>query len=449
MALFGEAREDLHSSMKSRRKAEKALKMLRAVAAEADENRLADSAPMRKIRGLAWFAAAGVAYVLDQEDDAIGYCDKSIAAGAPGPAVLNLKGSAQLVLGDHERARLTFGEVLASKADDDARFEALSGAGRAHHHLGEHDLAVDLFRSALAMPCDDARTDPVVMQRLAESYDELGRHTAALHAYRRAWRRFGKRERPARLVTGISAMLLRLNQPEEARAFIEQERKHAVADRAIDFNLALSLARLGDTKRAVEVAEQIKTWKPAAELLDALGRSAGRDWSGHWFGEPGSARSWAGALLLAMVAIGFFAPPVLQLWREGTVDLEHALPLGAIALVLFVLPVAKSLNVEVPGLKLGVEPASRGREEDGKALDRIAPASLTAALRAPALPPRSDVATRAGEPDEVAREAEDFANRGLKVRVAIDEPSDDDADETGAPRKYRRRPRAGRAPSKS
>jgi tetratricopeptide (TPR) repeat protein len=444
MALFGEARSHLHTSEKARRKAEKALKQLRELARDVDASPLASSAGMRKIRGLVWFAAAGTAYVLDKDDDAVGYCDNAIAAGAPSPAVWNLKGGVHLVLADYERARLAFGEVLASKADGEPRFEALSGVGRAHHHLGEYDVAVDYYRRALAEPCDDARTDSVVMQRLAEAYDELGRHPAALHAYRRAWARIKDRKRPARLVTGISAMLLRLNQPEEARAFIERERDAADHDRSIDFNLALAYARLDQRQRAIEIAEGIKDWKPAQQLLDALARTGGRDWIAHWFAKPGSGRSWAGALLLVVACLAFFAPPLFQLWREGTIGVEHALPLGAIALALFILPVAKSLSVEVPGLKLGVEPASRG-DEDGKALERIMPASLTAALRSPALAAGSEAPTAASDRASLVQDAEDMVLSAVRVRVAIER---EDSGEGAESAEARGRERAKRLRSK-
>jgi tetratricopeptide (TPR) repeat protein len=305
---------------------------------------------------------ARVLYDLDREEECVALCQRAIALELPGPTAHELKGDALLVLQDYAGALAGYEEAFARARSDAERFDPLSGQGRAWHRQAEFEKAVECYRSALALRCQAAQRDWIVMFRLAETYEALGRERSALGAYRQAWTRYRGKRRPASIALGISACLLRQKQPVEALRFLEKEAPAAEPDPRLDHNRALALVQTGDLARALATARNAvaRGVAEAKGLVESLApRPASRSaWLDYWFDAQAQVGRRALAVLLLATAGTALVAPFLAALRAGTLDWKAALPLAVLALVLLLMPVMKQLSVGIGDVKLQLEPAS-------------------------------------------------------------------------------------------
>jgi tetratricopeptide (TPR) repeat protein len=339
-------------------KSEQALEALQALDAE----RPPAEGPLAPLAELALLGHARVLYDLDREEECLALCERAIAMDLPGPSAQEMKGDALLVLQDYPGALAAYEKALERARSDEERFDPLSGQGRAWHRLADLERAVACYRRALALRCRAAQRDWVVMFRLAESYEALGRERPALGAYRQAWARYRGKRRPASIALGISACLLRLNQPADALRFLEKEAPAAEKDPRLQHNRALALAHTGERARALAAARDAAAQgvAEAKGLVESLApRPASRSaWLDYWFDTQASTGRRALAVLLLATAGAALALPFIAALRAGTLDWKAALPLAVLALALLLLPAMKQLSVGIGDVKLQLEPAS-------------------------------------------------------------------------------------------
>jgi tetratricopeptide (TPR) repeat protein len=326
-------------------------------------------------RGLAWWTKAIVLTAADREEDAVQAARRAERAGMPGNEALTIEADALLMLQDYAGSLAAFESAITKAKDDDQRFEALSGKGRALHRLQEFDKAVEAYRKAIDLDCRSAKSDWLIWQRLGEAYDALERPKAALRAYHRGWALQGGGKRSADLALGVTAAWLNLGQPREAVRFLDQAEKLAKADPRLGYNRGLALLRMKDVEGAKQAfrASGSEGLEAAADLLSKLDRKLDGQaaWTECWFGRSASwGKRIVGGTLLFIVAL-VLAAPVTTFALYGELDWKMLIAPPIVALLLLLLPTMRNVSLSVGDLKLQAEPSSPSVPEQAPDISKL------------------------------------------------------------------------------
>ncbi len=331
-------------------------------------------------RGLAWWCKGLVLQEQDKDEEALALFRRAGREGVPGNMGATSEGDALLALEDWDGALAAFDSALSLAADSEQKFEAYSGKGRALHRRHDLQQAVETYRAALALECESAKTNPVIHHRLGETYYALGRHRAALQAYRSGWERDRSSKRSPDLALGVSAALMHLGQNSEALSFLEQAESLAREDARLAYNRAVALLRLGEIDAAKGLLARAvdKGLAEAGELLAKITRAASgaKPWLDYWFGRGADLGTRAlGVLLLSFVGFSLLVPIVLVL-SDFAVDWKVLLAAPAVALLLLVLPGVRNLAFSYGDLKFEASPSSSDAADAGTSLSKMAVALM-------------------------------------------------------------------------
>ena len=262
-------------------------------------------------------------------------------------------------------AVIVFDEAISRAASATERANAFAGKGRALVRLKRFEQAITALQASLDARLTDPVDDSFVFELLGISYDAVGRHEAALKAFRQAWRLTKDLKQKPNLARGISSCYLRAGFASDAIAFLNKEAGD-IDEPTIIFNRALAFDAVGDRRQAIKnLLRAKKEGLGAAQAeLDRLDKPAGLGrWTYHWFGKQATPWRRITGVVLALVAASALAAPFYQWWFSAKVDWYLLLVPAVAALVLLALPNIQSITYEDGKLKLSAEPlAATGRE---------------------------------------------------------------------------------------
>jgi tetratricopeptide (TPR) repeat protein len=331
-------------------------------------------------RGLAWWCKGVVMQEQEKGEEALTLFRRAGREGLPGNMASTSEGDTLLGLEDWDGALTAFEAALSLATDAEQKFDAYSGKGRALHRRHDMQQAVEAYRAALALDCDAAGTDPIICLRLGETYDALGRHRAALHAYRRGWQRDRSSGRSPDLALGVSAALIRLGENSEALAFLEEAESVAKPDERLTYNRAVALIRLGEIEAARGLLARAadKGLVVARELLRSISRGASgaKPWLDYWFGkEVELGKRVLGVLLLSFVGFSLLVPIWLVL-SDFLIDWKILLAAPVVALLLLVLPGMRSFALSYGDLKVEASPSTSDASDAGTSFSKMSVAIM-------------------------------------------------------------------------
>lgn len=294
LAVYGRSRTEEESRAKSSK-----LEALRLVTDAVDLTKHSVPDP---VRAAAWWSKGNILSWLERDEEAlIAYAEARKYQPHAAGILLSL-GVLYERLEDNERAIEAFSEAANHGAQPAIKAEAWLGKGRALQHLDRDDEAIAACREAIALNGEDEQ----ILLVLGTAYSGLGRHKAALAAFRRGWALGKPRHRSAALALGVSAELLNLDRNAEARSFLEKAEHDATFTGQMHLNYGIALYRLKDTGAAAKALRKAaQAGVPGAEEYaeKLAGGGQNRSWLDFWFGPLPWMRKILGCVLLTILGL--------------------------------------------------------------------------------------------------------------------------------------------------
>jgi tetratricopeptide (TPR) repeat protein len=313
-----------------------------------------------------WYAKGAIFEVESRNEEALAAYTRAARSERLGNEAAVARGFALSRTGDFAQALVAFQVALERATSDEERGAAQTGLGRTLVRLGRFEEAIAALQAALDARLTRPDGDAGLFELLGIAYDALHRNDAAAAAFRRAWALKPEKQRTANLARGITAAELRRLRPEAALQFLDQLPQELATERALQLNRALALDALGRRREAIRclVKASAAGLDRAREQLERLDAPAGlARWTHHWFGAQASRLRRLAGVLLALVAAGGLATPLLQWWLNQKLEVWSLLLPSLVALTLLVLPNLHSITMDAGSLKLSVSPLPAvGRE---------------------------------------------------------------------------------------
>ena len=306
-----------------------------------------------------WYAKGAVLEAEERRDESLAAYTRAYRVERIGSAAAIARGHGLTSIGSFAEAIGVFDVALCRARTAAERAAAFSGKGRALCRSRRFEEAIAALQAALDARLTEADDDPVVFELLGVAYDALGRHSAALSAFKRAWQLTPESKRKPNLARGVAAAYLKLSDSMAALSFIDGLPQNLREDPTLMFNRALALDSLGRRREAIKslvCASNSGLVQAQTELnrLDTPG-GLGR-WTSYWSGvQANNARRAVGVMLLIIAAAGLLAP-LYQWLLSSKLDWYLLMIPSVVALVLLLLPSMKSISIEAANVKLSAEP---------------------------------------------------------------------------------------------
>jgi tetratricopeptide (TPR) repeat protein len=342
LAVYGRSRTEEESAANASK-----LEALRLVSNAVG---LAEHSVPDPVRAAAWWSKGNILSLLERDEEALIAYAQARKFQPHAAGILLSLGVLYERLEDNERAIEAFSEAAKHGIQPATRAEAWLGKGRALQHLERDEEAIAACREAIALNGENEQ----ILLLLGTAYSALGRHKAALAAFRRGWGLGKPHHRSAELALGVSAELLNLDRNAEARSFLEKAEKDTTFTGQMHLNYGIALYRLKDTGAAAKALRKAtQAGVPGAEeYADKLaGGGQSRSWLDFWFGPTPWMRKSLGCVLLVILGLAllpaFLTPDALCFlpWLDLSKDWKVMLIPIVLVAALLVLPILTRFSV--------------------------------------------------------------------------------------------------------